>query len=235
MVECHCSNCDVERFEVGREKAIHTTKYNFDELIAHPNNIEADPLNIPFEPLKTSTNWEPGPTDEPLVPVMEFFANSLVSDFETMFQELFDPTACDFPSSDLFAIGRARRVALGFDHGLLLEQVELLMDGEAVPGHLDLIQSAWNKFSRSDNYLDYVHEKNTYEEVISRKGDALRAAKILADQIKQDKQAENRLAIEKGKADRIAKKIIEEQEKEKAKIDREAKAELKKRGDKSVL
>ncbi|POW14861.1 hypothetical protein PSHT_07243 [Puccinia striiformis] len=224
--KCYCSNCDVVRFEACRDKIIHATINNFDELLDHPENILADPLNVPFELPGSIGEWNPGSTLDPLVPVLESFAKTILADFEIMFAEMFDASAHDFLPSRMFDIEMARRVALGFHKGLLLGKIEKLMEGESVPGHMDLLEAAWDKFHTTEMYSMYVHEVTTYDEVVTRRGLELRSAIMIAKQTKEDQKIADRLAIEQRKAARIAKKLTEETQKEERRVAQEEKREI---------
>ncbi|POW01468.1 hypothetical protein PSHT_12514 [Puccinia striiformis] len=105
--ECHCSNCNVEKFRAGLSKIIHMKNDNLDALVSNPQDINNNPLNITLGNPATIAKWHPGPTDTPLEPVLESFAKSLLSDFKVLFAESFDLSASDFLPAGLFNIENA--------------------------------------------------------------------------------------------------------------------------------
>ncbi|POW03918.1 hypothetical protein PSTT_10737 [Puccinia striiformis] len=229
--ECHCSNCDIEKFKVGLSKIIHMRNNNFDELVANPENIKDNPLNRPFLNPETIAEWNPGPTDAPLAPVLESFARSLLGDYEIIFAESFDLSVSDFLPSELFDIETARIVALALDRGLPLNQVERLIKGEPLPGLLHVIQSAWDRFSSGEIYSMYTHEQKTYEEVVFRRYLELQSEMLISEQTQLEKKTANQLALKQQKAEQMAKKIQLEKEKDERRIAKQAKAVLKQQED----
>ncbi|POW17928.1 hypothetical protein PSTT_00114 [Puccinia striiformis] len=194
---------------------------NFDELVANPENINDDPLDIPFLNPATIAEWRPGPTDVPLVPALESFAKSPLDDYEILFAESFDLSVSDFLPSGLFNIESARCVALALDRGLPLNQMERLIKGKPLLGLLDLIQSAWSMFSSGELYTMYSHKQQVYKEVVSRKYLELRSERLLSEQAKIDKKIADQLGVEQRKEARIANKLRLEEEKEARRVAKE--------------
>ncbi|POV93941.1 hypothetical protein PSHT_16532 [Puccinia striiformis] len=175
---------------------------NFDELVANPENINDDPLDIPFLNPATIAEWRPGPTDVPLVPALESFAKSPLDDYEILFAESFDLSVSDFLPSGLFNIESASMCRVGVGSGATTQPGGATHQRQTTP--------------RTSRFNPQV-----YEEVVSRKYLELRSERLLSEQAKIDKKIADQLGVEQRKEARIANKLRLEEEKEARRVAKE--------------